>query len=41
MKVIKAVWTGEYPNLCRGEWVITIDGVRIEDWRGGSCGGCI
>jgi len=29
MKSIKAKWSGEYPNLCSGQWSISIDGVDI------------
>ena len=31
MKTITAEWTGSYPTLCFGEWIIEIDGVRIVD----------
>lgn len=26
---IKADWTGSYPNLCSGQWLITINGVQL------------
>ena len=31
MKNIIVEWTGSYPTLCFGEWIIKIDGVRIVD----------
>lgn len=27
---IEAKWTGKWPNLCHGEWIITIDGVKVD-----------
>lgn len=26
---IKVKWTGEYPNLCSGKWIISIDGMAL------------
>lgn len=26
---IKVNWTGSYPNLCAGEWIIVIDGKQL------------
>lgn len=26
---VKAEWTGGYPNLCRGEWIILVDGIKL------------
>ncbi len=26
---IEAKWTGKWPCLCHGEWIITIDGVKV------------
>lgn len=26
---IKVEWTGKYPNLCSGEWIITVDDDKI------------
>ena len=30
-KEIKVEWTGSYPCLCSGRWVITIDGNDVSD----------
>lgn len=30
-KKIEVEWTGSYPNLCSGEWIIKINGVQIKD----------
>jgi hypothetical protein len=30
-KDISVEWTGSYPNLCSGKWIITIDGNEIID----------
>lgn len=27
---ITAKWTGAYPNLCDGEWVVTVGGEKVE-----------
>lgn len=27
---IKAEWTGKYPCLCSGEWIITVDGNKVD-----------
>lgn len=29
MKELKVVWTGEYPCLCSGEWIITFNNVKL------------
>lgn len=29
-RAITATWTGCYPNLCSGEWIITIGGEKVE-----------
>lgn len=29
--MITAKWTGEYPNLCSGEWIIKINNKQIKD----------
>jgi hypothetical protein len=29
--MVKAIWTGEYPTLCAGEWVLEIDGVDMSE----------
>lgn len=26
---VSALWTGSYPSLCFGEWVIVIDGIQL------------
>jgi len=31
MSNIKIEWTGSWPSLCLGEWVIEIDGVNCSD----------
>jgi len=31
MKNIKVKWTGSYPCLCFGDWVIEVDGVDFSD----------
>lgn len=31
MANVIANWTGEYPNLCRGEWQLWIDGVDYSE----------
>ena len=31
MANVVANWTGEYPNLCHGEWQLWIDGVDYSD----------
>lgn len=31
MKNIEVKWTGSYPCLCHGEWIIIIDGVDFSD----------
>lgn len=31
MANVIANWTGEYPNLCHGEWQLWIDGVDYSD----------
>ena len=31
MKNIEVKWTGSYPCLCYGEWIIIIDGVDFSD----------
>ena len=28
---ISVEWTGSYPNLCRGKWMISIDKKRLSD----------
>lgn len=28
---IECEWTGEYPNLCSGQWILKIDGVDVSD----------
>lgn len=28
--MFEVTWTGAYPNLCSGEWVILKNGVRVE-----------
>ena len=30
-KKIEVEWTGGYPNLCSGNWIIKINGVQIDD----------
>lgn len=35
---VEAIWTGSYPNLCRGEWMLLIDEKDVsnkipEDYR--------
>lgn len=27
---ISVKWTGSYPTLCYGEWIITINGIKLE-----------
>jgi hypothetical protein len=29
MAEIYVEWTGSYPNLCSGKWIITIDGIKL------------
>lgn len=29
--MVIATWTGKYPNLCSGEWRLTIDGKNYSD----------
>lgn len=29
MAEIYVDWTGSYPNLCSGKWIITIDGIKL------------
>ena len=29
--MVVTIWTGEYPNLCSGEWRLTIDGKDYSD----------
>lgn len=29
MSEIYVEWTGGYPNLCSGKWIITIDGIKL------------
>lgn len=29
--MIKAEWSGSYPNLCRGEWTIWVDGKDVSE----------
>ena len=29
MHKVEAVWTGKWPCLCHGEWILTIDGREI------------
>ena len=29
-RAITAEWTGRWPNLCSGEWIITIDGEKVD-----------
>lgn len=31
MSKVEAVWTGEFPRLCEGEWRLFIDGVEYSD----------
>ena len=28
---VEATWSGRYPNLCRGEWTLLIDGKNVSD----------
>jgi hypothetical protein len=28
---VEAKWSGRYPNLCRGEWTLLIDGKNVSD----------
>ena len=28
---VEANWSGSYPNLCRGEWTLLIDGKNVSD----------
>ena len=29
-RAITVKWTGAYPNLCSGEWIITVGGEKVE-----------
>lgn len=29
MYQVSVEWTGKYPNLCSGEWIIDVNGVRL------------
>lgn len=31
MAKVKAVWTGEFPCLCHGEWKLSVDGADVSD----------
>ena len=31
LKKIEVEWTGQYPNLCSGQWIIKINGKEIKD----------
>lgn len=30
--MVKARWSGHYPNLCRGEWSLEVNGVDVSDY---------
>ena len=27
--MVEAIWTGQYPCLCHGEWILKVDGVDV------------
>lgn len=35
--MIEAIWTGEYPCFCRGEWILKIDGEDVSHMIPNEC----